>query len=181
VRVGPLCIAVHLDRQLEALAPGVDEWTPDLLEPLLAGLPTQAALSVYGYGPNWLYGTLALHARTQPFYQFDPCLGWVQPPLLRSEPDIPGQATHSIIQITLEPGVDRSTIIIHPIHIYLDYTEAAQLAFPELVPGNGVIVSGPLLPLWLFTALARFYAERMFPGSRCTMLPAIGPSLSTRE
>ncbi len=153
---------VHLDQQLHALAPDTDEWTYDLLEPLLAELPPQTPMAVYGRGPNWLYGALALHAGTKLFYQFDVRLGWVPVPSLQISPS--GQLPQSLLHIVDPPYTDDEQYVIemHPRHNYIDYTDAGKLAFPEPPPDRGVIVSGKL-PLWLFTALARLYKQLDVP------------------
>ena len=153
-------VVVHLLEQLHALAPDTDEWPPDRLQPLLEKLSAQTAMAVYGRAPNWVYGALALHAGTQPFHQFDALLGWVAPPALQASAS--KQAPQSPISVKQENYTDSYVIHIHPVHNYLDYTEADQLVFPEPPPNLGVIVTGKL-PLWLFTALARFYAQRNAP------------------
>jgi CRISPR-associated protein Csx3 len=158
--IAPIEFVVHLPHQLDALAPDTNEWTPDLLQPLLAEIPTQTAMSVYERAPNWVYGALALHAGTQPFHQFDARLGWVTPPALQASAS--GQQSQSLIYIKEENHNDSYVILIHPIHNYLDYREADQLVFPEPPPNCGVIVTGKL-PLWLFTALSRFYVQRDVP------------------
>ena len=155
----PIEYVVHLPQLLDALAPDTDEWTPEMLQPLLAKQPVQAAMSVYGRAPNWVYGALALHAGTQSFHQFDVRLGWVEPPVLQTSAS--GQSSRSLIHVQSEQYNDAYVILIHPIHNYLDHREANKLAFPE-PPNCGVIVSGKL-PQWLFTALARFYAQRDVP------------------
>lgn len=155
---------VNLPKLLATLAPENDDdaWTPKMLKPLLASLSEQAAFSVYGRGPAWLYGALALHAGTRPFQQFDARIGWVTPPSLQAA-DAANQATSSILSIE-RPFVsdDIYAIALYPIYNYLDFRVADQLVFPEPQPQRGVIVSGKL-PLWLFTALARFYAQRNVP------------------
>ncbi len=153
----PTELFLHLKHQLHAMFPGFHEWTTDALLALLANLPAQTALSVYERGPNWVYGALALHAPAMPFYQYDARLGWVTPPHLQS--GTPAQAT---VRFETRTHSDAYIVTVHPIHSYLDYSEAEQLAFPEPPPQYGVIVSGKL-PLWLFTALARFYAQRNVP------------------
>ncbi|MBV9690939.1 MAG: hypothetical protein JO202_14670 [Ktedonobacteraceae bacterium] len=158
--VAPIEFKVHLPDQLHSLQPDTDEWSAKLLQPLLAELPAQTAIAVYGRAPNWVYGALALHAGTQPFYQFDVRLGWVTPPALQASAN--GQAPSSPIKIDTKNSEDLYLILIHPIHNYLDYREANQLVFPEPPPNRGVVVSGKL-PLWLFTALARFYVQRDVP------------------
>lgn len=157
----PIKFVVHLPDQLDALAPDTDEWTADMLQPLLAQLPPQTAMAVYGRAPNWVYGALALHAGTQPFHQFDARLGWVAPlPTLRASTS--EQLPQSLIYISKENHDDSHVILIHPIHNYLDHREVDQLVFPEPPPHHGVVVSGKL-PHWLFTALARFYVQRDVP------------------
>ena len=53
-------------------------------------------------------------------------------------------------------------LTIRLIHGYIDYRDKDKFTIPELAPDRGVILNGKL-PLWLFTALARFYAERDVP------------------
>ena len=155
---------VNLPIQLATLAPenDDDEWTPNLLKPLLASLTEQAAFSIYGRGPAWLYGALALHAGTRPFQQFDPRIGWVTPPSLQAATTV-AQATSPMLSFE-GPFVNDDTyaIALYPAYNYLDIRVADQLVAPEPQPQRGVIVSGKL-PLWLFTALARFYWQRGVP------------------
>lgn len=158
----PQAVIVNLPKQLAKLAPDTDEWTPNMLKPFLAQLSEQKSRAVYGRGPAWLYAALALHGGTQPsLYQFDARLGWVTPPFLR--PGTTEQSNQSVLPIG-QPFVDDDTYVIdlYPRDNYLDYTEADQLVFPEPPVNRGVIVSGKL-PLWLFTALSRFYAQRSVP------------------
>ncbi len=157
----PIEFVVHLPHQLCTLAPDTEEWTPDQLEPLLTKVPAQTALAVYGRAPNWVYGALALHAGTQAFHQFDALLGWV--PMLTLRTGTSRQLMQSPLHI-YPPHKDDGQYIIqmHPVHNYLDHTEADQLEFPVPPQDRGVIISGKL-PLWLFTALARFYAQWNVP------------------
>ncbi len=157
----PIENIVDLTQHLQALGSTDNRWTTDLMRRLLAELPAQNMMAVYGRGPNWLYGALALHAGTQPLYQFDARLGWVMPPILRASTS--AQPPQSVIDVKEDKDDnDQYVIRIYPVHNYLDYSEAEQLVFPDPPPQRGVIVSGKL-PLWLFTALARFYAQRNVP------------------
>jgi CRISPR-associated protein Csx3 len=72
------------------------------------------------------------------------------------------QESQSTIQIEQHTSEESYTITIRPVHNYLDYTEADRFVFPEPPPHHGVIINGKL-PLWLYTALARFYAQRAVP------------------
>ncbi len=159
----PIKPVVHLPHELHELAPDITdewEWTPDMLRPLLTKLPAQTAMAVYGRAPTWVYGALATHAGTQPFQQFDARLGWVTPPTLEAHTS--EQSSQRLIYINEENYNNSYVILIHAIHNYLDYRETDQLVFPEPPPHRGVVVSGKL-PLWLFTALARFYMQRNVP------------------
>jgi len=157
----PIENIVHLAQHLQALGATDDRWTTDLMRQLLAELPAHNAMAVYGRGPNWLYGALALHNGTQPFYQFDVRLGWVMPPTLGASTS--AHLSQSIIDVKEDnDDNDHYIISIHPVHNYLDYSEADHLVFPEQPSQRGVIINGKL-PLWLFTALARFYAQRNVP------------------
>lgn len=156
---------VHLPQLLKTYAPdaveGDDAWEPEeMLPQLLTDVAAQQALAVYGRAPNWVYGALALHGGTQPFQQFDARLGWVMLPTLGTRS--PEQSLRPLMYISEENRNDAYIILIHPIHNYLDYREADQLVFPEPPSNRGVIVTGKL-PLWLFTALARFYVQRNVP------------------
>jgi CRISPR-associated protein Csx3 len=145
-----------LERESVDLRSDSDAWTADLLQPLLDRVaPT--AMAVYGRAPAWVYGALALHAEAQPFYEFDARICWVTPPILQA--GIPRPPSESLITIKTDSYNDEFIIFIHPIHNYLDCRDADKLVFPEPPPDHGVIVDGKL-PLWLFTALARFYAQR---------------------
>lgn len=137
--------------------------TPRTLQRFLAQLPAQQPLAVYGRGPAWLYGALALHAPTQPFSQFDVRLGWKTPPSLSS--GTPEQ-TSSVLKIDGPRIVDDTYIIsFYPDYGYLDYPEEKQhskakpFVLPEPPAQGGVIIGGKL-PLWFFTALARFYVQK---------------------
>lgn len=157
LKSAPLEHIVHVEKYLQRLSPGAKLWTPELMRQLLAELP-QREMAVYGRGPNWLYGALALHAPAQPLYQFDARLGWVTPPPLRSGTfeQIPQDIIHVEEQ---HDDSEQYVIRVHAVHNYLDYSEARQLVFPEPPSQCGVIISGKL-PLWLYTALARFYMQR---------------------
>lgn len=152
---------VHLPKWLATNAPGQDVWTPDLLGPLLEDLPAQTSYGVYGRAPNWVYGVLALYGGTQqPFYQFDPRHNWIEPPPLNAS-ESPQKVQETIL---LETQANENTWMLTVLlkYGYIDYTEADRLIFPEPPSGSGVIINGKL-PLWLFTALARFYARRDVP------------------
>jgi len=153
--------AVDLDTFLQAWAPASKRWEPEMIVRLLAELPSQTPLAIYGRGTNWLYGALVAYAGTQLFYQFDPRLGWVTPPPLQV-----GAPTISSVQVDLREHIDANLLTVRLVHHYLDYTEAEQLVFPPIPPERGLILSGKL-PHWLVTALVRLYNAMGAPWIAC--------------
>ena len=151
---------IHLPRVLQKEFFNAREWAAGMLARLMSQLPRKP-LAVYGRAPVWVYGALALLAPDHPFAQFDPRYGWVTPPSIQSGTPRPGQK----VIVAPDPHMRGNRYII-PVHIpdyYLDYkTETDALFFSDPPPGYGVIISGRL-PLWLFTALARFYAQKQVP------------------
>jgi CRISPR-associated protein Csx3 len=153
--MAPTELVVNLGTFIQAWAPETKRWKPEMIPALLAELPTNTPLAVYGRGPNWVYGALVMQTGTQPFYQFDSRLGWVAPPLLqisttaeRSSPDL---------HMRLDEYQDATMLKIDIVTKYLDYTEAENLSFPPLPVDRGLILSG-VVPHWLLTALVRLYS-----------------------
>ncbi|HEX4208729.1 MAG TPA: CRISPR-associated protein Csx3 [Ktedonobacteraceae bacterium] len=155
---------VNIEHKHDEIAPHANEgdWYASLLQPLLASLPPHTEMAVHGRAPNWVYGALAMHAYPQPFHQFDGCIGWVQPRELKV--GNPKQQCAEIMTLDDQELRDDVTIVhVHLTYYYVDYdTEADQLVFPEPPADKGVIISGKL-PLWLFTSLTRFYAQKHVP------------------
>src|SRR5258706_7110447 len=86
----PTELVLNLYASLQTLAPSATRWEPEMIAPFLASLPSSTPLSIYGVGPNWLYAALAAYTDHQPFYQFDPRLGWLRPiPLHLSTGEFP--------------------------------------------------------------------------------------------
>ncbi|HEY0753463.1 MAG TPA: CRISPR-associated protein Csx3, partial [Ktedonobacteraceae bacterium] len=156
--------SISLTRELRKFGRKQAEWNTNLLKRFLPNVSTQYPLALYGRGPSWLYGVLALHAGTQqPFHQFDPRFkkGWIQALKLETSD------TFEISQgaITLEQHVHKDTWMLTVLLKigYIDYElDMQQLVFPKPPAGYGVIIDGKL-PLWLFTSLARLYAGLEVP------------------
>ena len=152
---------VNLPKLLKVLAPDRGEhgqWSSDLLPRLLEQLPAQTALAIYGRAPVWVYSAVAMYEGSQPLHQFDARLSWVAPPSVKFG------TTEKQDNITVTKGVQGDAFIVRikPIFGYLDITESNKILFPEPPPQHGVILSGKL-PQWLFTSLARLYAQRDVP------------------
>ncbi|WP_165423315.1 CRISPR-associated protein Csx3 [Ktedonosporobacter rubrisoli] len=126
-----------------------------MLPSLLASLPENAPLAVYGKGPNWAYAALAAHANPAPFYQFDPRLpfGWIQPlPVYLS-----GRKTPEV-QIENHQTSDVTVLSINIPEKHLDYFQPNPLPFPSVPTETGLIIDG-VIPYWLLTSLVRCYKQ----------------------
>lgn len=161
-------LVIELDRlarmlgvRFEGAAP---RWAPADLPRALEALPASKPLALYDRGPAWLYAALAVHALPSPFFQFDPRLGWVEPPHLRPGPMPPsaGEGTAPdasafplLFQVERSHGLWRMRIRLP--HPYLEREALEGLPTPE-IPREGFLLLDGKLPLWLWTALARAYA-----------------------
>ena len=156
---GPI---IDLTNELHQRYPYRDLWDPRMLKPLFTSLsPAQDTLWVYGRAPNWLYGALALREKNKPFHLFDARLGWISSPTLQTHATLP-VSQQETLDVQEKPYGDATILFLHPTYHYLIREEAEQLVFPELPSEQGLILNGKL-PLWLFTALARLYAQRNMP------------------
>jgi CRISPR-associated protein Csx3 len=129
-------------------------WEWQELPTLLATIPNDEPLALYGVGPTWLYAALAAHSRHEPLI-FNIALGWVSPPpvLFATEPD----RERLLWQLHQAEGVTQISLNVPT--LYLDYDEACAnpLPIPIIDPSNAVILDGKL-PLWLYASLVRAYA-----------------------
>jgi len=145
---------VNLDPLLHGFDPSAHEWKPEMLPRLAYELPVGESLAVYGKGPGWLYGTLAAQVGQQPFYQFDPRIGWLSPPTLQiSAQSPPAGITHKLRK---HEHSDASILTVRIANEYLDYLQANNLPFPPVPLENGLIIDGKI-PHWLLAALVCLY------------------------
>lgn len=124
-------------------------WQPAQLPQALSLAPGGAAVSLYGRGPAWLMGGLAVHALPGPVEVFDLRYGWI--PALgarwNQRPGLPARLRAldacEVLEIDLPPQA---------------FLEPRDLALPRppAAPG-GLAISGKL-PLWAFAALGRSFA-----------------------
>ncbi len=170
-KLAPIQPVINLEHEPYRVAPDPNKWISDDLQDLPALVPPQAAIAVYGRAPNWVYTALAVHAYPAPFHQFDACLGWVKPQPLQilhqsdttaSSYEQPQDDPNKTVEIKAMRENNSFVVRVRPIYYYLDYHEAHQLAFPEPPANMGVIISGKI-PFWLFTSIARLYADRNVP------------------
>jgi len=124
-----------------------------MIPQLLADLPANTPVAVYGPGPNWIYGALAAYAGQQSFYQFDPRIGWVAPPPLQISTN-----TTQEIRVELHTYDQVTLLSLRILNDHLDYVQANDLPFPHVPREHGLILDGRF-PLWLLTAVVRLYHE----------------------
>lgn len=147
---------LHLERAIHPLPAHTppERWQPAELPVLLANLPADTPLALYGRAPNWLYAALAAFSPPAP-QLFNPTLGWVTPPPLRLTA-APGPAGLHWVAVTPLPAAIRVELAVAG--GYLDYDDAVGLAAPALPPGQGVALAGKL-PHWLYAALVCAYRD----------------------
>ncbi len=167
---------VDLDAFLQKWASQTKRWTPEMIPTLLAELPTDTPLAVYGRGPNWVYGALMMQTGTQPFYQFDSRLGWVTPPPLQISTTY--EQSSPELRVRLDEHQDATMLKIDIVTKYLDYTEVEYLAFPPVPVDRGLILSG-VVPHWLLTALVRLYSGTGVAWIACHQPPLGGAVVVT--
>jgi len=167
----PTETVINIPVLLQTISPGSHHWEPAMLPSLLANLPTNTAIAVYGKGPHWLYGTIAACVGQQAFYQFDPrgigSAGWISSPRLRF-----GTISSDELSIQQCPyEQEQATILkIEIVGKYLDYLQADLLPFPTVPTTGGLILDGSM-PSWLLTALVRFYGHAGMPWIACHYPP----------
>ncbi len=153
----PAETTVDLERlayTLQTTPPG--RWQPDNLPAVLAYLPPQEPLAIYGRAPNWLYAALARNTLSASFFQFDARLGWLQPAALTVAPSAQPDPTSNPITWSIHASTTQTVLTIHLTDPYLDFNAAQQLCLPTLPTTQGLIISGRI-PLWLLTSLVRSY------------------------
>jgi len=151
----PTKLVINLYTSLNAIAPSTTRWEPEMLPSLLASVPTDVPLSIYGAGPNWVYAAISAHTYQQPLFQFDPRLpfGWVQPLRLQLTTK---QSPEVIVQI--HDHQDATVLSLQIPSKHLDYFQPGPLPFPPVRTDRGLIIDG-ITPFWLLTTLVRLYKE----------------------
>ena len=154
----PYELVLHLEQAIPPLTahPSSDQWTPDQIPTLLASLPAETPLALYGRGPIWIYAALAILAAPAPCQIFNAREGWVDLPLIMLG-NHPGEQT---LQWELGRS-DRATQIMFRIDGgHLNRSNLTSITTPLIDLDRGVILNGKL-PNWLFAALARLYSPAL--------------------
>jgi CRISPR-associated protein Csx3 len=161
LRRAPAGQVLELDRLCPVSATGEPgRWQPEDLPGLLAhlaGLPAASTAALYGSAPNWVYGAVAAATWPAALAQFDVRLGWVTSPALRLSPTSASEGSTGELRWRLRTASDASVLDVQGNFSYLDYRHMGGF-LPAVPPDRGLICSG-LLPLWLWTALARAYQD----------------------
>lgn len=147
-------LVVHLERALYPLPAHVVEenWQPQELPALLASLPDNEPMALYGIGPNWVYAALAAYTLPPPII-FTTQSGWLHIPADISY----GQTDDTpLVQWIVREGPDRIYVKGDIIGAYLDPEDREMITLPLLPEGNGVILAGRL-PNWVYAMAARGY------------------------
>src|SRR5205823_5533004 len=171
--MAPVELVANLDTFLQRWAPQARRWEREMIPRLLAELPADTPLAVYGPGPNWLYGALVAHAGQQSFYQFDPRIGWVAPPPLQISTD-----TTPEIQVELHIHEQVTVLSMRIMSDHLDYLQADHLPFPPVSTEHGLILDGRF-PHWLLTAVVHLYKEAGVAWIACRQIQLEGAVVVT--
>lgn len=153
---------VVLSQLLHKFDASAGTWQPAMLRQLADELPVNTSLAIYGKGPGWLYAALAAQVGAAPFYQFDPRIGWMTPPILQ----ISMEPTPEAITCSLKPGEYGQVLAVKPRNEYLDYLQTEGMSFPPVSTDSGLIINGKM-PFWLLTALVRLYQVTPLPWIAC--------------
>jgi len=159
LKQAPTELVLDLEDALRTFTTSSTHWEPEMLQPFLASLPAQTPLSVYGVGPIWLYAALAAYEDPQPFYLFDPKIGWIQPARVYLGTE---QSTEICIKPETRSDQDFTVLKITFPRDRIDYFQPDPLAFPPISPEQGLVIDGRV-PNWLLTALVRLYKEAGVP------------------
>ncbi len=172
-RLAPVELVIDLDMFVQRWSPDTRRWQPDMLPRLLAELPSDTPLAMYGRAPNWVYGALVCHTGQEAFYQYDARLGWVSPPPLHLDLDTMRTENNEMRIYALRqvlpdvtPQEEVTTIKIDLLSKYIDYSQADALHFPPVPSTYGLVLSGAV-PHWLVTALVRAYIGTGVPWIAC--------------
>jgi len=171
--MAPVELVANLDTFLQTWAPHSRRWEREMIPRLLAELPADTPLAVYGPGPNWVYGALAAHTDRQPLYQFDPRIGWIAPPPLQVSTHITPE-----VQVELHAHDQATVLSMRIMSDHLDYLQADPLPFPPVPTEKGLILDGRF-PHWLLTAVVRLYKDAGVAWIACRQIQLEGAVVVT--
>ncbi len=152
-------LILHVERAIHPLTAHQHEgsWQPEHLPTLLASLPPETPLAIYGRGPGWLYAALTVFAAPAACLIFDVRQGWVELPLLL----LGHRPGAQLLQWEIEQHQADTHVRFRIVGGYLSYAEALGTTAPFIDLERGVILSGKL-PHWLMAGLARLYSSAIW-------------------
>jgi CRISPR-associated protein Csx3 len=155
----PTELTLELDRPWPAIGlTDPTHWKPEQIPGLLAQLPFNEPLALYGRAANWVVGAIASASAPASLFQFVARLGWVACPTLNLFQTETEQGVSGEVAWQVHTHPDYTVLELKPIVSHLEYEQISQCRLPMLPSARGVICSGQL-PLWLWTALARLYQQ----------------------
>lgn len=146
-------LVLHVEKRIHPLpARSEYDWRSEDLPTLLASLPRNEPLGIYGRGPAWLYAALAAFNVPERCVVFDPRYGWLDLPdiVVADYPD--ARLSCALSELAGDSFIDIATNVA-----YLDPYTTTSFTVPQVAVERGVILGGKL-PLWLYAALARAYS-----------------------
>ncbi len=155
----PTEITLDLPPLADTLGAANRHWLPEHLVQLAEYLPAQTPLAIYGRASLWLYGFIGWHAFPAPAWQFDPRLGWIEPPQLQLviAEDKATKVDNWRTVLTQQDGMQILHLSAKSQYLDIQEPETFPVVRPEA--GQGVIISGRL-PIWLVLALVRQLGEQ---------------------
>lgn len=150
----PTEITLNLPPLADTLGAINRHWLPTHLPQLADYLPEQTSLAVFGRAPLWVYGFIGWHICPAPIWQFDPRLGWIEPPrlqLVATERE-GTQVENWRTVLTKQDGMNILHLSAEAQYLDIHEPETFPIVCPEA--DQGVIISGRL-PIWLVLALVR--------------------------
>ena len=155
----PTEITLNLPPLADTLGVANRHWLPEHLPQVADYLPAQTPLAIYGRASLWLYGFIGWHVLPAPIWQFDPRLGWVEPPQLQLVNADHGATEVEHWQTLLTQQDGKQILHLSAESQYLDIQEPETFPIACPAPKQGVIISGRL-PIWLVLALVRQLGEQ---------------------
>ena len=147
---------IDLPKLAAQLGNGDRFWQPEELSLILAHIQPDKPLAAYGRSAIWSYVALSLHIYPAQFYSFDAKLGWVMPPALQERET---QREKDDWNIKLVHHEIYSELKMNATSQYLDIAEPDKIPLLSIPNDKGLMLSGRL-PIWLYCAVARHYAEQ---------------------
>lgn len=159
-------LVINVERAIYPLPAHQDRpWLPAELPILLASLPGDEPLALYGRAPGWIFAALAAWAAPADCLVFDELRGWLELPAAAAIADLLDP-----FALHIEQREQRGDYTYLRCELRLRSAAAGALPGPAL--DQGVVIAGAL-PNWLWAALARAYTAAAWLA--CVTAPSAPP------